>query len=73
MVIVGTTQTHSLGAKAALILGLTFEAIETKEEDAWALRGEALRETLDRLKGEGKLPFALRESRYMCRLLFAAY
>ncbi|ORY75336.1 aromatic-L-amino-acid decarboxylase [Leucosporidium creatinivorum] len=59
MVIVGTTQTHSLGAKAALILGLSFEAIETKEEDAWALRGEALRETLGRLKGEGKLPFAL--------------
>jgi aromatic-L-amino-acid/L-tryptophan decarboxylase len=61
MVIVGTTQTHSLGAKAALILGLSFVAIETKEEDAWALRGEALKETLDKLKGEGKLPFALCE------------
>lgn len=62
MVIVGTTQTHSLGAKAALILGLTFEAVETKAEDMWALRGSALKETLDRLKGEEKLPFALRES-----------
>jgi aromatic-L-amino-acid decarboxylase len=57
LVIVATTQTHSVGAKAALILGLTFEAIETKEADAWALRGDALKETLDNLKAQGKVPF----------------
>lgn len=60
LVIVGTTQTHSLGAKAALILGLKFEAIPTKAEDNWALRGEALRESLEKMKGEGKKPFVLR-------------
>ncbi|KAL7342080.1 pyridoxal phosphate-dependent transferase [Rhodotorula toruloides] len=51
MVILGTTQTHSLGAKAALILGFEFVAIETRAEDEWALRGEALE--------KGKKPFIL--------------
>ncbi|GAA5948455.1 hypothetical protein JCM21900_002712 [Sporobolomyces salmonicolor] len=59
LVILGTTQTHSLGAKAALILGLEFVAIETRAEDAWALRGEALERELKRLEGEGKKPFIL--------------
>lgn len=60
MVIVGTTQTHSLGAKAALILGLKFEAIETLAEDDWSLRGHTLRTSMDRMKSEGKKPFILR-------------
>lgn len=72
MVIVGTTQTHSLGAKAALILGLSFEAVDTKEEDQWALRGPALKKTLDRLKGEGKLPFALRGLSRACPSIILA-
>ncbi|KAI5475280.1 glycoside hydrolase family 13 protein [Pseudohyphozyma bogoriensis] len=59
LVIFGTTQTHSLGAKAALILGLKFRAIETKAEDLWALRGEALRSALEQAKEEGLVPFAL--------------
>ncbi|GAA5989312.1 hypothetical protein JCM11641_006109 [Rhodosporidiobolus odoratus] len=59
LVIVATTQTHSLGAKAALILGLGFHAIETKAEDDWALRGEHLRDELEKLKAEGKRPFIL--------------
>ncbi|KAM0792049.1 hypothetical protein ACM66B_004757 [Microbotryomycetes sp. NB124-2] len=59
LVIVGTTQTHSLGAKAALILGIEFVAIPTKAEDLWALRGKDLKRTLDGLKDEGRVPFCL--------------
>lgn len=57
LVIYGTTQTHSLGAKAALILGVEFRAIETKGEDKWALRGMRLGEALeeDRVRGEGSV------------------
>ncbi|KAK4052980.1 hypothetical protein OIO90_004104 [Microbotryomycetes sp. JL221] len=55
----GIIMTHSLGAKAALILGLQFVAIETFAEDNWALRGETLRKELDQLKEQGKVPFAL--------------
>uniref|UniRef100_A0A0K3CM33 BY PROTMAP: gi/814542705/emb/CEQ39736.1/ SPOSA6832_01283 [Sporidiobolus salmonicolor] n=1 Tax=Rhodotorula toruloides TaxID=5286 RepID=A0A0K3CM33_RHOTO len=59
MVILGTTQTHSLGAKAALILGFEFVAIETRAEDEWALRGEALEKALRELKEKQKKPFIL--------------
>ncbi|GAA5843539.1 hypothetical protein JCM11251_001650 [Rhodosporidiobolus azoricus] len=59
LVIVATTQTHSLGAKAALILGIGFHAIETKEEDEWALRGDHLRSELEKLEAQGKKPFCL--------------
>ncbi|BGP45763.1 hypothetical protein JCM10450v2_001593 [Rhodotorula kratochvilovae] len=59
LVIVATTQTHSLAAKAALILGIEFVAIETKEEDNWALRGDGLRKALQELEGQGKKPFIL--------------
>ncbi|KAK4048765.1 hypothetical protein OIV83_004531 [Microbotryomycetes sp. JL201] len=59
LVIVGTTQTHSLGAKAALILGLDFVAVPTKAQDLWALRGDDLRQTLDDLKANGRVPFCL--------------
>ncbi|GAA6020111.1 hypothetical protein JCM11491_006401 [Sporobolomyces phaffii] len=59
LVIVGTNQTHSLGAKAALILGVEFIAIATKAEDDWALRGETLERELDTLAGRGKKPFVL--------------
>ncbi|BGP22556.1 aromatic-L-amino-acid decarboxylase [Rhodotorula toruloides] len=59
MVILGTTQTHSLGAKAALILGFEFVAIETRAEDEWALKGEALEKALRELEEVGKKPFIL--------------
>lgn len=62
LVILATTQTHSLGAKAALILGLGFHAIETKGEDEWALRGETLRSELEELEKKGKKPFILSTS-----------
>lgn len=59
LVILATTQTHSLAAKAALILGLDFHAIETKQENDWALRGEDLEKELASLEAKGKKPFVL--------------
>ncbi|GAA5965238.1 hypothetical protein JCM3765_006365 [Sporobolomyces pararoseus] len=59
LVIVGTNQTHSLGAKAALILGVEFVAISTSAEDNWSLRGETLETELKRLEEKGKKPFIL--------------
>ena len=64
MVIVGTNQTHSLGAKAALILGVEFVAIATKAADNWSLRGEMLEDELKKLEEKGKKPFILRMFRF---------
>lgn len=64
--IYGTTQTHSLGAKAALILGVEFRAIETKGEDKWALRGMRLGEALEEDRVRGKVPFILCEFAWTC-------
>lgn len=59
LVILGTTQTHSLGAKAGLILDLPFVAIETRAENDWALTGAELEETLQRETAAGRTPFCL--------------
>lgn len=53
--------THSLGAKAALILGLTFRAIKVEKEDNYALRGAALKKALEEDKKNGLAPFAISE------------
>lgn len=55
-------QTHSIGAKACLILGLAFRAIEVKAEDGYALRGEALRAAIEEDEAKGLVPFMLSES-----------
>ncbi|KAK1926326.1 putative aromatic-L-amino-acid decarboxylase [Papiliotrema laurentii] len=57
LVIYGSTQTHSLGLKAAVLLGLTFRAVEVAEADKFALRGEALRKAIDRDAADGFVPF----------------
>ncbi|SGY40405.1 BQ5605_C003g02370 [Microbotryum silenes-dioicae] len=57
LAIVATTQTHSLGAKAALLLGIHFHPVPTKQENSWAIRGTELREALEALESEGKVPF----------------
>ena len=57
LVIYGTTMTHSLGSKAALILGLKFRALQVTKEDAYGLRGETLKEALEEDKQAGKAPF----------------
>jgi aromatic-L-amino-acid decarboxylase len=61
MVIYTTTQTHSLGAKAALILGLSMRAIDVSSKDNYALRGEMLRNVLEEDTLAGRKPFVLSE------------
>lgn len=54
-----TTQTHSLGAKAALVLGLTCRAIPVKDEDDYGLRGAELRRAIEEDVLKGRRPFIL--------------
>ncbi|KAF9240382.1 pyridoxal phosphate-dependent transferase [Melanogaster broomeanus] len=46
LVLYTTTQTHSLGKKAGLVLGLNVRALEVTSEDNYALRGETLQRAL---------------------------
>ncbi|KAF9648552.1 aromatic-L-amino-acid decarboxylase [Thelephora ganbajun] len=59
LVVYVTTQTHSLGLKAGLILGLPVYAIPVRAEDDYGLRGHGLREVIERDKAEGKHPFVI--------------
>ncbi|KII85888.1 hypothetical protein PLICRDRAFT_44310 [Plicaturopsis crispa FD-325 SS-3] len=59
LVIYTTTQTHSLGAKAGLVLGLKSRALAVHEEDQYALRGETLRRALEEDSKAGLKPFIL--------------
>ncbi|KAI0342421.1 hypothetical protein BDW22DRAFT_1357765 [Trametopsis cervina] len=59
MVIYTTTQTHSLGVKAGLVLGLQCRALDVTSEDRFALRGSTLRNALEEDKARGKHPFVL--------------
>lgn len=62
LVIYVTTQTHSLGLKAGLVLGLPVYAIPVRAEDNYSLRGQDLREVIERDKAEGKHPFVMSET-----------
>ncbi|RDB24903.1 Tyrosine decarboxylase 1 [Hypsizygus marmoreus] len=59
LVIYTTTQTHSLGLKAGLVLGLSVRALEVKSEDRFSLKGETLRIALEEDEKQGKKPFIL--------------
>ncbi|KAF9528480.1 aromatic-L-amino-acid decarboxylase [Crepidotus variabilis] len=59
LVIYTTTQTHSLGAKAGLILGIKVKALEVKLEDQLCLRGEDLEKALEKDTNAGLRPFIL--------------
>ncbi|KAF9268742.1 PLP-dependent transferase, partial [Marasmius fiardii PR-910] len=59
LIIYVSTQTHSLGMKAALILGLQLRAIEVRFEDNFALKGDALRSAIKEDTKAGKRPFIL--------------
>lgn len=59
MIIYTTTQTHSLGVKAALVLGLECRALDVTADDRFALRGATLRKALEADKARGKHPFVL--------------
>lgn len=61
LIMYGSTQTHSLGAKAGLVLGIPFRAIETYAEDNWALTGPSLEKAIQEDAEKGLIPFMLRE------------
>lgn len=59
LVLYTTTQTHSLGKKAGLVLGLKVRALEVTAEDDFALRGETLEVALKEDLDAGLHPFVL--------------
>lgn len=61
LVIYTTTQTHSLGVKAGLVLGLEVRALEVKKEDEYGVRGETVRAALQEDVARGKRPFIFGE------------
>ncbi|ORX34523.1 putative aromatic-L-amino-acid decarboxylase [Kockovaella imperatae] len=57
LVIYGSTHTHSLGAKAALLLGLQWKAVPVSAADNYSLRGDALRRVIEEDIANGLVPF----------------
>ncbi|BEJ10639.1 hypothetical protein CspHIS471_0100610 [Cutaneotrichosporon sp. HIS471] len=57
LVIYGSTQTHSIGVKTALLLGLPFRALPVKSEDGYALRGDVLQAAIEDDIKKGFVPF----------------
>ena len=59
LVIYTTSQTHSLGAKAGVVLGLQVRVIDVAHDDQFALRGKSLRDALEEDARIGRKPFIL--------------
>jgi aromatic-L-amino-acid decarboxylase len=59
LVLYTTTQTHSLGKKAALVLGLSCRALQVDSKDDFALRGTALAAALKDDLDAGRRVFCL--------------
>ena len=59
LVIYTTTQTHSLGTKAALVLGLNTRALEVSADDGMRLCGATLETALKEDAEAGLHPFVL--------------
>ncbi|KAF9002337.1 pyridoxal phosphate-dependent transferase [Cyathus striatus] len=59
LIIYTTTQTHSLGLKSGIVLGLQVRSLDVTSEDQFSLRGDTLREALVEDIGNGKIPFIL--------------
>jgi hypothetical protein len=57
LVMYGSTQTHSIGAKAALILGHVWRSIPVEKEDNYSLRGNQLRAAIEEDRAIGLIPF----------------
>ena len=57
LVALGSEQSHSSTAKAALIAGVRYKSIATRMEDHLALTGECVRIALDECASEGLEPF----------------
>ncbi|CCM05614.1 uncharacterized protein FIBRA_07843 [Fibroporia radiculosa] len=54
-----TSQTHSLGVKASLVLGLECRILDVRAEDEFGLQGETLKVALEEDIAKGKHPFFL--------------
>ncbi|KAG0140336.1 hypothetical protein CROQUDRAFT_726201 [Cronartium quercuum f. sp. fusiforme G11] len=59
MVVYGSTETHSMGHKSAIILGLQWRPLPVTKEDGWRLRGETLRKALEADVAKGLIPCML--------------
>lgn len=59
LLIYTTTQTHSLGKKTGVVLGLKVRVLGVTSEDKYALRGCTLRQALEEDKAAGLHPFIL--------------
>lgn len=54
-----TTQTHSIGTKAALILGLDVRKLPVTKADNFGLRGDVVRAAIEEDEAQGRVPFML--------------
>lgn len=59
LVMYGTSETHSMGEKSALVLGLRWRSLPVKSQDGWSLRGETLRRALEEDVANGLIPCML--------------
>lgn len=59
LVIYTTTQTHSLGKKAGMVLGIPVRDLQVTAQDRFALRGSTLRSALEEDTANGRSPFIL--------------
>lgn len=59
LVALGSDQSHSSTAKAALIAGVRYKSVTCRMEDDLAMTGAGLRETLEQCDREGLIPFYL--------------
>ncbi|CDZ97260.1 aromatic-l-amino-acid decarboxylase [Phaffia rhodozyma] len=57
LTIYGSTQTHSIGSKAAKILGYHFRAVQVNSENDLSLRGDNLRKAFEEDIKNGFIPF----------------
>lgn len=57
----GSTQTHSIGSKSALLLGMPIRILPVKAEDGYALRGDVLQAAIEEDIRNGFTPFFVSE------------
>lgn len=65
LLIYTTTQTHSLGLKAGLVLGIPCRALEVTAQDNFALKGATLRTALEEDSKRGKYAFIVSKYRHI--------
>ena len=59
LIMLRTTQTHSLALKAGRVLGLAVRTIDVDAKDAYGLRGEGLAQAIADEQAKGHRPFFL--------------